>query len=391
MADVYVGKVTEIKKEGSKLIVHGTLMKGKLHGHNAMLVFEDKPEVEELIENHQNYLVTFGRRSFSGDHFNGRIANDVDQPENKNDQVVIPIARSPLLEIIFLDNVMADDNFLVKFPKRRKIVSVQFFNKKKSHVHDNLKSALQEMQKDLSELMKSFLPVFGTGNIAERKRIIAGIKSDLKSKGMTLLGVGGNGIVLKVNLLGKDYALKIAKKLKKEIVNLRAAQGIIGVPKFCFKISVKVGFLSKLDGMLIEFSDGPVLEDYVKTNLLPDNFLDHIEAFAKQLHSIGMAHRDLNPDNIKVVGDYPVFMDFGLSSPKASAAEKRFDEIFVEGLKLQFLGNTVKYRSNRKALAVAIKQIVDNLMERSKTETSRENVETIQIILREAKKRGLLT
>ena len=123
MADEYTGKVTELKKEGGKLIVHGTLMKGKLHGHNAMLVFEDKPEVEEVIGKNQSYLVTFGRRSFGGDHFNGSIATDVEQPKNNRDQVVIPIIRSPLLEIIFLDNVMVDDNFLAKLLKRRKLIN----------------------------------------------------------------------------------------------------------------------------------------------------------------------------------------------------------------------------------------------------------------------------
>lgn len=391
MADEYIGRIIEVKKEAGKLIVHGTLMKGKLHGHNAMLVFEDKPEVEEVIGKNQSYLVTFGRRSFGGDHFNGRIDTDIEQPKNKRDQVAIPVIRSPLLEIIFLDNVMVDDNFLAKFLKRRKMISVQFFDKKKSDANNNLSSALKEMQKDLSELMNAFEPVFGTGNIDERKRIISSIKSNLKLKGMTILGVGGNGVVLKVNLLGKEYALKIATKLKKEIVNLKAAQGITGVPKFYLETSVKIGFLRKLEAILIEYINGLVLEDYVKTNVLPNDFLDKIETFVKHLHARGMAHRDLNPDNIKVVGGYPVFMDFGLSSPKASDAEKRFDDIFVEGLKLQFLEHTSKYRSNRGALAGVIRQIVGGLFERSKSETSRENRETIEIILREAKKRGLLT
>lgn len=127
MADEYTGKITEVKKEGGKLVVHGTLMKGKLHGHNAMLVFEDKPEVEEVIGDKKKYLVTFGHRAFIDKPFNGRVAKDVEQPESKNDKVVVPVTRSPLLEIIFLDNVMMDDKFLVKYLKRNKKLSVQFF------------------------------------------------------------------------------------------------------------------------------------------------------------------------------------------------------------------------------------------------------------------------
>ncbi len=132
MADEYTGEKTEVKKEGGKLIVHGTLIKkglvmGKLHGHNAMLVFEDKPEVEAIVNNKTKYLVTFGRRSLGGKHFNGRVQGDVKQPENKDDQVVIPLTRSPLLEIIFLDNVMMDDNFLEKYLNSGGWVSVQFF------------------------------------------------------------------------------------------------------------------------------------------------------------------------------------------------------------------------------------------------------------------------
>ena len=139
MADKYVGKVTKVKKESGKIIVHGTLMKGNLHGHSAMLVFEDNPEVKKIIGNNYSYLVTFGRRSFWGNRFNGRIAKDIELPEKKNDQVVIPIIKSPLLEIMFLDNVMADDNFLTKYLKRNKKVSVQFFDDKKSEttLNDN--------------------------------------------------------------------------------------------------------------------------------------------------------------------------------------------------------------------------------------------------------------
>jgi tRNA A-37 threonylcarbamoyl transferase component Bud32 len=271
------------------------------------------------------------------------------------------------------------------------IAEVEEIEATRKRVVTDLKTALGKMQDDLSKLMKSFQPVFGTGNIDERKRIISSIKSDLSSKGITLLGVGGNGVVLKVNLLGKNYALKIATKLKKEIVNLEAAQGIRGVPKFYFRTSISLGWFKKLDAILIEYIEGLVLEDYVKTRALPSDFLDNVETFVKNLHARGMAHKDLNPDNIKVVGDYPFFMDFGLSSPKASDAEKRFDDIFVEGLKLQFFKYSSKYSLNPRALAAATKQILSSLQERLRTEVDRENRETVQIVLREARKQGLLT
>ena len=76
----------------------------------------------------KKYLVTFGHRAFIDKPFNGRVARDVEQPESKDDKVVVPVTRSPLLEIIFLDNVMMDDKFLAKYLKRNKKVSVQFFS-----------------------------------------------------------------------------------------------------------------------------------------------------------------------------------------------------------------------------------------------------------------------
>jgi hypothetical protein len=261
------------------------------------------------------------------------------------------------------------------------IADIEEIEETRKRVATDLRSALRKMQDDLSSLIGAFRPVFGTGDIAKRKRIIAGVKSGLSQKGMTLLGVGGNGIVLKVNLVGKDYALKIATDLKNEIINLRRAQGIRGIPKFYFKTSVQ-----EFDAILMELVIGEELDKYVKTHVLPDDFFDKVEKTVKQFHSRGMAHKDLNPDNIILVGEYPVFMDFGLSSPRASAAEKRFDDIFVEDLKLNYLKYTRRYRSNRRALAAAIQLIINGLNARLETETDGENRDTIEMFVGRAKR-----
>ncbi|MBW2963395.1 hypothetical protein KY306_01315 [Candidatus Woesearchaeota archaeon] len=254
----------------------------------------------------------------------------------------------------------------------------------KKRVEKDLKSALETMKGSLLEIIKAFKPVFSTTNVADRKRMIVSIKANLKLKGISILGVGGNAIVLKINLLGKDYALKIStEKLTNEIVNLIKAKGIMGIPKFYFETS-----LEGLHTILVEYVAGPTLSDYVKEHSLPNDFFERIEKIVKKLHARGMAHRDIQDANVMVVGGYPYFLDFSLASPKATPAQQRFDLIFIEALKLQYMMYTSRY-SNRQEYLAAAKKILGDLSERFRTETDRENKQTIQIILNEARKRGL--
>ncbi|CAI6101302.1 unnamed protein product [Clonostachys chloroleuca] len=62
------------------------------------------------------------------------------------------------------------------------------------------------------------------------------------------------------------------------------------------------------------------LKDYVETpgftNLDKDKFVDSIDSAVYHLHSLGLAHNDINPSNIMVKDDMlPVLIDFGSCQP----------------------------------------------------------------------------
>ena len=121
----YSGKVTKLKEEGRKIIIHGTLMRSGGLGHNAMLIFENNSKVKHIIKNKKEYLVTFGRHP-GGNHFAGNVDKNIEQPKSKSDKVIIPISGSEFLEIIFLDNVTMDDDNLNSYLKLGEQVSVLF-------------------------------------------------------------------------------------------------------------------------------------------------------------------------------------------------------------------------------------------------------------------------
>ena len=122
------------EKKGGKLVVHSTFakqgsLKGALHEHNALLVFEDNKKVRDVLAKKKKFLVSFGvrRARRSKNRFWGLIDKDVEEPKRKKDRVVIYIDETDgLREIIVLDNVMKDDKFLAKYLKMGKIVLLEF-------------------------------------------------------------------------------------------------------------------------------------------------------------------------------------------------------------------------------------------------------------------------
>ncbi|KAM7187002.1 Protein kinase-like domain containing protein [Rhypophila sp. PSN 637] len=64
--------------------------------------------------------------------------------------------------------------------------------------------------------------------------------------------------------------------------------------------------LELLDLTLTQYAKKPEFKGLDKTQ-----FLDGVESAVKYLHSLGLAHNDINPDNIMVKDGMPVLIDFG--------------------------------------------------------------------------------
>lgn len=58
-----------------------------------------------------------------------------------------------------------------------------------------------------------------------------------------------------------------------------------------------------------------------------DRFLEALESAVDHLHSLGLAHNDINPDNIMVENGAPVLIDFGSCQPFG----KRLQSLGTEG------------------------------------------------------------
>lgn len=264
------------------------------------------------------------------------------------------------------------------------IAEIEEIGRTKASIEKSLKSSLKGISSDISEIITAFKPVFSTTNVADRKRLIFDIKKKINLEGIKILGVGGNALVLKVNLHGKDYALKLSvENLSNELVCMSKARGIGGIPKFYFETTI-----NGLHSILMELVDGQTMEEYILSHPLPEDFFEKLDLTIMQLHQKGVAHKDLQGANIMVVRGQPYLLDFSLSSPKAKACEKRFDEIFIEGLKAYYLRYVPSYHNQKKYLAAAT-NILLKMKERLKTETVRENIETINIYLGQARKLGL--
>ena len=69
-------------------------------------------------------------------------------------------------------------------------------------------------------------------------------------------------------------------------------------------------FLELLDQTLMQYMHEPGFADLDKTK-----FVDALESAVAHIHSLGLAHNDINPSNIMVRDGMPVLIDFGSCQP----------------------------------------------------------------------------
>ncbi len=69
-------------------------------------------------------------------------------------------------------------------------------------------------------------------------------------------------------------------------------------------------FLERLDQTLTQYTSRPDFEP-----LYNAKFVEALESAVDYLHSLGLAHNDINPDNIMVRDGMPVLIDFGSTQP----------------------------------------------------------------------------
>ncbi len=138
------------------------------------------------------------------------------------------------------------------------------------------------------------------------------------------LGKGGNGIVYKVvDDKGNFFAKKVLKNIKRKknyerfkseievLNNLKNKKGIIEIVEHHFPTKI-----SNTDFPYYIMPIGIPFKEYIKTATRERIFelIFELCDALEYLHSQGITHRDIKPDNILVVNDSPVFSDFGLAN-----------------------------------------------------------------------------
>ena len=137
------------------------------------------------------------------------------------------------------------------------------------------------------------------------------------------LGAGSFGDVFLVCLKGKEYALKVGLDIPRGSEKISAIQNEINIFQILGQNPQHPNLICSFP---IEFPLGPAvlmelgqetLDDKIKSESL--NFQQTMEIIrqilsaVEFLHSIGISHNDLKPDNIIFVGGVPKLFDFNLS------------------------------------------------------------------------------
>lgn len=137
------------------------------------------------------------------------------------------------------------------------------------------------------------------------------------------IGKGGFGEVLLVEKAGKQYALKRCLDTNSEMLErfFKEATKVNELKKqynlnYLVEI-VEVSFEEK--AYVMEYLEESAMEYYKKTQ--DQNMILSLILAFEELHKIGVVHRDIKPDNIRVRGGNPVILDFGIASWKESVSE----------------------------------------------------------------------
>ena len=137
------------------------------------------------------------------------------------------------------------------------------------------------------------------------------------------LGAGSFGDVFLVSVAGKEYALKVGLDIPRGSETISAIQNEMNIFQILGQNPQHPNLIRSFP---IEFPLGPAvflelgqetLDDKIKSGSL--NFQQTMEIIlqiciaVEFLHSIGISHHDLKPNNIVFVDGYPKIIDFGSS------------------------------------------------------------------------------
>ena len=137
------------------------------------------------------------------------------------------------------------------------------------------------------------------------------------------LGAGAFGDVFLVSVSDKEYALKVGLDISRSSNPVSAIQNEMNIFEHLRQNPAHPNLIQSFS---IDFPLGPAvllelgqetLDDKIKSMSLSleqtMEIMRHILSAVAFLHSIGISHNDLKPDNIIFIGGVPKLLDFGLS------------------------------------------------------------------------------
>lgn len=218
------------------------------------------------------------------------------------------------------------------------------------------------------------------------------------------LGAGGFGDVFLVSVAGKEYALKVGIDITRGSEQISSIQNEVHMYGL---LGQNTPHPNLIQSFPIDFPLGPAVllelgQETLDYKIKSGNFsfeqiieiMRQILSAVKFLHSIGISHHDLKPNNIIFVGGVPKLLDFGLSycwetddsfsrhnsgtkeyrhtSPDTNQAQDVFScvFIFIEML----IGKKVRYRIFNEIIDLFYVNISDELTTKG---LSKENIEII--------------
>ncbi len=162
-----------------------------------------------------------------------------------------------------------------------------------------------------------------TGSVVDRYTILR------------VLGEGGMAIVYQVehNQLGSKHALKVltiaSRQIRERLLLEGRAQATLRHPNVVTVTDVVD--IGGAPGLIMEYIEGPSLDDYLEAQKLSIEQVDHlvrgILAGVAAAHDAGLVHRDLKPANIMLSiasgGLQPKVTDFGLAKIVAQGDQSK--------------------------------------------------------------------